>query len=174
MRKTNFDLFPKEQLKDPDFAGGSKKRAKPGMLQVQARGAPRKGWPFSKELARKLKTSQQNVSRLESPSYEGHSLSMLRRVAGILGATVRVVIEPRKIPAAQLSRRPTTVIAAPGERTDRHKSCERRGSTITSGPGARIAVRGHELLGPKSRHCVRLDIDIDNLAILYDPIPGEI
>ena len=49
-----------------------------------------------KQLARKLKTSQQNVSRLESPSYEGHSLSMLRRVAGILGATVRVVIEPRK------------------------------------------------------------------------------
>ena len=39
---------------------------------------------------------------------------------------------------------------------------------------ARIAVRGHELLGPKSRQCVRLDINIDNLAILYDPIPGEI
>jgi hypothetical protein len=39
---------------------------------------------------------------------------------------------------------------------------------------ARIAVREHELLGRKSRHCVRLDINIDNLAILYDPVPGEI
>jgi transcriptional regulator with XRE-family HTH domain len=34
-----------------------------------------------KDLARKLKTSQQQISRLESPSYEGHSLSMLRRVS---------------------------------------------------------------------------------------------
>ena len=43
----------------------------------------------------KLKTSQQNISRLESPSYEGHSLSMLRRVADVLGATVRVTLAPK-------------------------------------------------------------------------------
>ncbi len=47
-----------------------------------------------KDLARKLKTSQQQISRLESPSYEGHSLSMLRRVANVLGATVRVTLAP--------------------------------------------------------------------------------
>ena len=47
-----------------------------------------------KDLARKLKTSQQQISRLESPSYEGHSLSMLRRVAERLGATVRVTFAP--------------------------------------------------------------------------------
>lgn len=28
--------------------------------------------------------------------------------------------------------------------------------------------------GHPNEACVRLDIDIDNLAILYDPIPGEI
>jgi hypothetical protein len=33
-------------------------------------------------------------SRLESPGYEGHSLSMLRRVAKALSAKVRVVLEP--------------------------------------------------------------------------------
>jgi transcriptional regulator with XRE-family HTH domain len=48
-----------------------------------------------KDLARKLKTSQQNISRLESPAYEGHSLTMLRRVAEVLGVTVRVSLEPR-------------------------------------------------------------------------------
>ena len=48
-----------------------------------------------KELARKLKTSQQNISRLESPAYEGHSLAMLRRAAKILGATVRVTLAPK-------------------------------------------------------------------------------
>jgi len=49
-----------------------------------------------KELAKLLKTSQQQISRLESPGYEGHSLSMLRRVAEALHARVRVVFEPDK------------------------------------------------------------------------------
>ena len=47
-----------------------------------------------KELARKLRTSQQQISRLESPAYEGHSLSMLRRVACALNAEVKVAFEP--------------------------------------------------------------------------------
>ena len=62
-RKTNFDIYLEEQLK------------------------------YQKELARKVGTSQQQISRLESPSYEGHSLSMLRRVAEVLGATVHVEIQ---------------------------------------------------------------------------------
>ena len=47
-----------------------------------------------KELAKKLHTSQQQISRLESPSCEGHSLSMLRRVARALNAEIKVSIEP--------------------------------------------------------------------------------
>ncbi len=47
-----------------------------------------------RDLAHKLRTSQQQISRLESPSYEGHSLSMLRRVATVLSAKVRVVLDP--------------------------------------------------------------------------------
>ncbi len=43
-----------------------------------------------KALAKRVGTTQQQISRLESPSYEGHSLSMLRRVAEALGATIRV------------------------------------------------------------------------------------
>jgi transcriptional regulator with XRE-family HTH domain len=49
-----------------------------------------------KELAKRVGTSQQQISRLESPSYEGHSLSMLRRVAEVLGATVHVEIKDKK------------------------------------------------------------------------------
>ena len=52
-----------------------------------------------KELAKLLKTSQQQISRLESPSYEGHSLSMLRRVASVLHARVRVEFETDSDPA---------------------------------------------------------------------------
>jgi transcriptional regulator with XRE-family HTH domain len=47
-----------------------------------------------KDLAKLLKTSQQQISRLESPGYEGHSLSTLRRVADALNARVRIVFEP--------------------------------------------------------------------------------
>jgi len=39
-------------------------------------------------------SSQRQISRLESPGDEGHSLSMLRRVASALKARVRVVLEP--------------------------------------------------------------------------------
>ena len=96
MSKTNFDLFLEEQLKDPDFAERFKRAGEAWDVAVQLAALREKAGLSQKQLARKLRTSQQNVSRLESPSYEGHSLSMLRRVAGILGATVRVVIEPRK------------------------------------------------------------------------------
>ena len=45
-----------------------------------------------KQLAYKIGTSQQQISRLESPSYQGHSLSMLRRVVEALGGSLKVEI----------------------------------------------------------------------------------
>jgi len=41
-----------------------------------------------------LSFKTQQVSRLESPGYEGHSLSMLRRVAEVLHAKMRLAFEP--------------------------------------------------------------------------------
>lgn len=96
MSKTNFDIFLEEQLKDPDFAERFKRAGEAWDIALQLAALREKAGLSQKDLARKLKTSQQNVSRLESPAYEGHSLSMLRRVAEVLGASVRVVIEPRK------------------------------------------------------------------------------
>lgn len=91
--KTNFDQYLAGQLKDPGFAERFEKAGEAWDVALQI-AALREGAGISqKELARKLKTSQQQISRLESPSYEGHSLSMLRRVATALGATVRVVFE---------------------------------------------------------------------------------
>src|SRR5437763_16835612 len=94
--KTNFDAYLAEQLKDPAFAERFDKAGEAWDVAFQIAALREKAGLSQKDLARKLKTSQQHVSRLESATYEGHSLSMLRRVAGILGATVRVVIEPRK------------------------------------------------------------------------------
>jgi transcriptional regulator with XRE-family HTH domain len=91
--KTNFDRYLAEQMNDASFAKRFEKagQAWDVALQIVAlREAA--GWS-QKDLARKLKTSQQQVSRLESPAYEGHSLRMLRRVAEAMGATVHIVFE---------------------------------------------------------------------------------
>ncbi|MGQ0542398.1 MAG: helix-turn-helix domain-containing protein [Blastocatellia bacterium] len=58
-----------------------------------------------KELARRLNTSQQRISRLESPGYEGHSLANLRRVAHALNARVRVTFETGKARCPKKSAR---------------------------------------------------------------------
>src|SRR3984893_17630755 len=100
MSKTNFDLFLEEHLRDPDFAERFKRAGEAWDVALQL-AAPRERAGLSQlELARKLRTTQQQISRLESPGYEGHSLSMLRRVARVLNAHVRVVFEPGKKTAA--------------------------------------------------------------------------
>lgn len=95
-RKTNFDLYLEEQLKDVDFAERFKKAGEAWEIALQLAALRKKSGLSQKELARRVGTSQQQISRLESPSYEGHSLSMLRRVAEVLGATVHVEIERKK------------------------------------------------------------------------------
>src|SRR5712675_2919249 len=96
MNKNNFDLYLEEQLKDPVFTERFEKAGEAWDVALQMAALRQKAGLSQKDLARKLKTSQQNISRLESPAYEGHSLSMLRRVAEALGATIRVTIAPKQ------------------------------------------------------------------------------
>ena len=96
MSKTNFDLFLEEQLRDPDFAERFKGAGEAWEIALQLAALRDQAGLSQTELARKLKTTQQQISRLESPGYEGHSLSMLRRVARVLNAHVRVVFETRE------------------------------------------------------------------------------
>jgi len=101
VKKTNFDKFLEEQLRDPDFAKRFKRAGEAWDVALQIAALREKAGLSQKDLARLLKTSQQQISRLESPGYEGHSLSMLRRVAKALHAQVRLVFEPEEThPAA--------------------------------------------------------------------------
>ncbi|MEK6301070.1 MAG: helix-turn-helix transcriptional regulator [Acidobacteriota bacterium] len=94
MKKTNFDRYLEDQLQDPAFAARFERAGEAWDVALQI-AALRQGAGLSqKDLAKLLKTSQQQISRLESPGYEGHSLSMLRRVADALQARVRIVFEP--------------------------------------------------------------------------------
>ena len=92
-RRTNFDKYLEKQLKDRDFAERFKKAGDAWAIAVQIAALRKEAGLSQKELAQRLGTSQQQISRLESPSYEGHSLSMLRRVAEVLGAKVHVQIK---------------------------------------------------------------------------------
>jgi transcriptional regulator with XRE-family HTH domain len=93
MKKTNFDRYLEEQMEDPAFAARFKQAGEAWDVALQLAALREQAGLSQRDLARKLKTSQQQISRLESPGYEGHSLSMLRRVAKVLHARVRVVLE---------------------------------------------------------------------------------
>ena len=75
---------------------GSKRAGEAWDVALQIAALREQAGLSQKELARLLKTSQQQISRLESPDYEGHSLANLRRVAEALHARVRVVFEPEE------------------------------------------------------------------------------
>ncbi len=94
MKKTNFDRYLAEQLEDKGFAEKFKQAGEAWDIALQLTALRQRAGLTQKDLARRLKTSQQQISRLESPSYEGHSLSMLRRVARALNAEIKVVFEP--------------------------------------------------------------------------------
>ncbi len=94
MKTTNFDRYLEEQLKDQAFAERFQRAGEAWDVALQITTLRQQAGLSQKDLAKLLKTSQQQISRLESPGYGGHSLSMLRRVAEALNARVRVVIEP--------------------------------------------------------------------------------
>ena len=95
-QQTNFDKYLEKLLKDSDFAKRFKKAGQAWDVALQLASLRKEAGLSQKELARKVGTSQQQISRLESPSYEGHSLSMLRRVAEVLGATLSVEIKRKR------------------------------------------------------------------------------
>ena len=116
MKKTNFDRYLEGQLEDPAFAARFKNAGEAWDVALQIAALREQAGLSQKDLAKLLKTSQQQISRLESPGYEGHSLSMLRRVADVLHVKIRVAFEPAKSdtrvrvakrPAAYRSKRGT-------------------------------------------------------------------
>ncbi len=93
MKKTNFDAYLESQLKEPGFAGRFRRADEAWDVALQLVALRKKAGLSQAALARKVKTSQQQICRLESPSYTGHSLTMLRRVARVLHARVHVSFE---------------------------------------------------------------------------------
>jgi DNA-binding XRE family transcriptional regulator len=95
-RTSKFDRYLAEQLQEADFAAKFRQAGEAWDVALKLASLRKASGLSQKELARRVGTSQQQISRLESPSYEGHSLSMLRRVAEVLGADIQVEIQPKK------------------------------------------------------------------------------
>jgi transcriptional regulator with XRE-family HTH domain len=93
MKTANFDRYLARQMEDARFAERFERAGQAWDVALQIAALREQAGLSQKELARRLKTSQQQISRLESPDYEGHSLANLRRVAEALHARVRVVFE---------------------------------------------------------------------------------
>ena len=99
-QRTDFDEYLEKQLKNADFAERFKNAGQAWDIALQLVYLRKDAGLFQEELARLAGTSQQQISRMESPSYEGHSLSILRRITDVLGATLSVEIK-RKRPLKQ-------------------------------------------------------------------------
>jgi DNA-binding XRE family transcriptional regulator len=106
MKKTNFDDYLESQLKDPAFATRFEHAGEAWDVSLQIAALRQQAGLSQKELAKLLNTSQQQISRLESAGYEGHSLSMLRRVAEALRSRVRVIFEPVESLAENVAETP--------------------------------------------------------------------
>ncbi|MCG3199031.1 MAG: hypothetical protein GHCLOJNM_03539 [bacterium] len=102
MRKTNFDKYVEDQLRDPHFRAKFDEADRAWDVAIQLVELREKAGLTQKELARRVGTTQQQISRLESPGYEGHSLRMLKRVATALDAEVTIQFH-----AASVSRQPS-------------------------------------------------------------------
>ncbi len=105
MKTTNFDRYLTQQMQDKRFAARFERAGEAWDVALQIAALREQAGLSQKELARLLKTSQQQISRLESTDYEGHSLSNLRRVAEALHARVRVVFEPDEKSVKRVAQR---------------------------------------------------------------------
>jgi transcriptional regulator with XRE-family HTH domain len=94
LKATNFDLYLEQQLKDRAFAERFRQAGEAWDVALQLAALRQKAGLSQKKLAKLAGTTQQQICRLESPTYEGHSLRMLRRVADVLHVQVHVILEP--------------------------------------------------------------------------------
>jgi transcriptional regulator with XRE-family HTH domain len=100
MSETNFDRYLRKQLENPVFARRFEKAGIAIDIALQLTRMREDAGYSQAQLAKALNTSQQQISRLESINYEGHSLSMLRRIAEVLDSKVVVRFEKNKEPAS--------------------------------------------------------------------------
>jgi len=96
--KTNYDLWREENMKDPEFRRLYREEEAKFSVSQKIRQLRKKLGMTQQSLAKKVKTTQSAIARIESADYEGHSLSKLEEIAKALGAVLVIDFIPaRKI-----------------------------------------------------------------------------
>ena len=91
----DFEEYLEERLQDPVFRRAFEEESERLTISLQMIKLRELLGLTQSQLAERVGTSQQTISRLENPDYRGHSLRTLRRIADALDARVEVRIVPR-------------------------------------------------------------------------------
>ncbi|MEK6262782.1 MAG: helix-turn-helix transcriptional regulator [Planctomycetota bacterium] len=98
MAKTrDFASYIRKQLQsDPDLASAVANESFNANVAIQIHDARTASGLTQKELADRIGSHQSVIARLEDADYDGHSLSMLRRLAEALDCTLAVELFPKQ------------------------------------------------------------------------------
>lgn len=95
-RLTGYREYMEKHMRDPAFRRSLEQPDEDPYLEVAYRLLTlrdEKGWTQA-QLGKKLGVSQQAVARLENPSYRGHSLKSLDRIAKACGMILKISFVP--------------------------------------------------------------------------------
>jgi len=95
-KRTSFEEFEKEALKDPKVKAAYE-ALRPEFELMIAFIKARKAAKISQEdLAKKLKVKQPSIARLESGGYTKTSIANLTKVADVLGYSLKISLQAKK------------------------------------------------------------------------------
>ncbi len=77
---------------DPELAAAFEEELSAADIASQIYNLRKRAGLSQRQLAAKMGTTASVICRLEDSDYEGHSLSMLRRIAAALGRNVKIVL----------------------------------------------------------------------------------
>lgn len=87
------DIIEKERSKSEAFRQEYDARREATNVARQLYDLREKRGLTQAELARKIGTSQQAISRLENPNYKSHTIAFLQKVVEALGGKIKITIE---------------------------------------------------------------------------------
>ncbi len=96
IKSYNFNDLLKEKMKDPEFRKAWEEQEEEFEVAKEVIKLRLKAGLTQKELAKKAKTSQPAIARLESGSYKNVSMAFLRKIGGVFGLEPHITFRKPK------------------------------------------------------------------------------
>ena len=95
-RYGSFRKHLQKKLKDPRFAKGYTQELEKARLAIEITELRSRLGLTQAQLAKRIRSSQPTIARLENPNYGRYSLATLRKVAKALNAELVISLKPKK------------------------------------------------------------------------------